>query len=72
MSLFSTATPVPAEHAAAPVFPDDEHGVVEGFYLQEQLIQLIYLRGKLEQSHPGFADHEHSFINQIVRLAERT
>jgi cyclopropane fatty-acyl-phospholipid synthase-like methyltransferase len=71
MSLFSTATPVPAEHAAIPVFPDVEQGEIEQFYSGEQLVQLSYVRGKLERSHPGFARHEHSFINQIVRLAER-
>jgi SAM-dependent methyltransferase len=69
MSLFSTVTPVSSEHAVAPVFPDDEQGVVERFYLGEQLLLLVYPRGKLERSHPGFARHEHSFINQIVRLA---
>jgi cyclopropane fatty-acyl-phospholipid synthase-like methyltransferase len=71
MSLFSTATPVPAEHAAVPVFPDDEQGETEQFYSYQQLVQLSYVRGKQERSHPGFTRHEHSFINQIVRLAER-
>lgn len=32
VALFNTVTPVPAEHAAVPVFPDSEGGVVEGFY----------------------------------------
>jgi SAM-dependent methyltransferase len=72
ISLFSTATPVPAEHTAVPVFPDDEDGAVERFYLDEKLLHLVYLRGKLERSHPGFVHHEHSFINQIVRLTETT
>jgi hypothetical protein len=63
--------PVPAEHATAPVFPDHEHGIVEGFYSGEQLLQLAYVREKLERSHPGFAHHRHSFINQIVRLRNR-
>jgi SAM-dependent methyltransferase len=71
MSLFSSVTPVPAEHATAPVFPDHEHGIVEGFYSGEQLLQLAYVREKLERSHPGFAHHRHSFINQIVRLRNR-
>jgi SAM-dependent methyltransferase len=71
MSLFSDATPVPAEHAMTPVFPDEEGGVVEGFYRDDELLQLSYVRGKPERSHPGFAHHAHSFINQIVRLAER-
>jgi len=44
--------------------------IMPRFYLSEQLLQLVYLRGKLERSHPGFANHTHSFINQIVRLAE--
>jgi SAM-dependent methyltransferase len=71
MSLFSDATPVPAEHAMAPVFPDEERGVVEDFYRNDELLQLGYIRDKPERSHPGFAHHAHSFINQIVRLAER-
>ena len=69
MSLFSTATPVPAAHATTPVFPDDEHGVVEETYLSDRLLYATYLRGKAENSHPGFGPHEHSFINQIIRLA---
>jgi hypothetical protein len=32
VAVFSTATPVPAEHAVVPVFPDEEGGVVERFY----------------------------------------
>jgi hypothetical protein len=71
MSLFSNTTPVPAEHAAIPVFPDDEHGEVERFYLLDQLLDAAYVRAKPERSHPGFAPHEHSFINQIVRLVAR-
>jgi hypothetical protein len=70
MSLFSNATPVPAEHATVPVFPDREQGVVETFYAGDQLVRLDYVRRKPERSHPGFADHAHSFINLIVRLAE--
>jgi len=71
MSLFSTVTPIPVEHTVVPVFPDDEQGIVEKFYLGEQLLQVFYLRRKLERSHPGFAHHEHSFINQIARLVDR-
>jgi 2-polyprenyl-3-methyl-5-hydroxy-6-metoxy-1,4-benzoquinol methylase len=32
IAVFSTATPVPAEHAVVPVFPDQEGGAVELFY----------------------------------------
>jgi|SRR5580698_3872597 SAM-dependent methyltransferase len=71
MSLFSNATPVPAEHTAIPVFPDDEHGEVERFYLRDQLLEAAYVRAKPERSHPGFAPHDHSFVNQIVRLMTR-
>jgi 2-polyprenyl-3-methyl-5-hydroxy-6-metoxy-1,4-benzoquinol methylase len=71
MSLFSTATPIPAEHAVVPVFPDEEHGIVEEFYRGDRLLHLAHIRGKEERSHPRLAHHEHSFINQIVRLAKR-
>jgi SAM-dependent methyltransferase len=70
VSLFSNITPIPAEHAAVPVFPDGERGIVENFYAGDEFLHLGYVRGKPERSHPGFADHAHSFINLIVRLAK--
>jgi SAM-dependent methyltransferase len=69
ISLFSSATPVPDEHAVIPVFPDDEGGVVEQFYRQHDIVAVMYQRAKIETSHPGFAEHVHSFIKMLVQLS---
>ncbi len=66
VSLFSTATPVPAQHAVIPVFPDDESGVVERFYQHWRIDLRLYERDRAEQSHPGFSAHTHSHIKLIV------
>lgn len=66
VSLFSTVTPLPNEHAAIPVFPDEKGGVVEQFYRKWKLHLLIYERGQLEHSHPGFALHVHSHIKLVA------
>jgi len=68
ISLFSTVTPVPDEHAVVPVFPDDEGGVVERFYQQSDILTLRYQRAKAESSHPGFAKHVHSYLKMVVEL----
>jgi 2-polyprenyl-3-methyl-5-hydroxy-6-metoxy-1,4-benzoquinol methylase len=60
VALFSTATPVPAEHAEVPVFPDEERGVVYRFYRDWAMLLRAYERGRRERSHPGFAPHVHS------------
>lgn len=69
VSLFSTATPVPAEHAAIPVFPDDEGGIVERFYRNWRPLYRAYERGCDEHSHPGFKPHVHSHIKLIQSRA---
>lgn len=66
VSLFSTATPLPNEHAMVPVFPDQEGGVVEQFYRNWRMDLLAYERGRQEHSHPGFAPHIHSHIKLIA------
>lgn len=66
VSLFSTATPLPHEHATVPVFPDQEGGVVEQFYRDWRIDLLAYERGRQEHSHPGFAPHVHSHIKLIA------
>jgi SAM-dependent methyltransferase len=71
VALFSTATPVPAEHAVVPVFPDEEGGVVERFYHDWDLLLLSHERGRSEHSHPGFAPHVHSHIKLIAARGER-
>jgi SAM-dependent methyltransferase len=66
VAVFSTATPVPAEHAVVPVFPDEEGGVVERFYQDWDMLLHAYQRGLREHSHPGFASHVHSHIKLIA------
>jgi SAM-dependent methyltransferase len=52
VALFSTASPVPAEHAVIPVFPEDEGGSVEQFFRGWQVRLRSYERGRSERSHP--------------------
>jgi 2-polyprenyl-3-methyl-5-hydroxy-6-metoxy-1,4-benzoquinol methylase len=66
VALFSTATPVPAEHAVIPVFPEDEDGTVERFYRGWRLLLHSYERGRAEHSHPGFAPHVHSHVKLVA------
>jgi SAM-dependent methyltransferase len=66
IAVFSTATPVPAEHAVVPVFPDKEGGAVELFYRDWDMLLHAYQRGRREHSHPGFAPHVHSHIKLIT------
>lgn len=73
VALFSTATPVPAEHAAVPVFPDEEGGAVERFYAGWRTLLRVRERDRAEHSHPGFAPHAHSHIKLVAaRQPERT
>jgi SAM-dependent methyltransferase len=72
VALFSTATPVPAEHAVVPVSPDEEGGVVERFYHDWHMLLLAHERGRTERSHPGFAPHVHSHIKLIAARSDRT
>jgi SAM-dependent methyltransferase len=73
VSLFSTATPVPDEHAVVPVFPDEEGGILERFYRDWNNLLLAHDRERSEQSHPGFAPHVHSHIKLIAaRTPEMT
>jgi hypothetical protein len=71
VALFSTATPIPAEHAIVPVFPDEEGGVVESFYQDWDMLLLAHERGRSERSHPGFAPHVHSYIKLIAARGDR-
>lgn len=66
VAVFSTATPVPVEHAVVPVFPDEEGGSVERFYQDWDMLLHAYQRGRREHSHPGFAPHVHSHIKLIA------
>jgi SAM-dependent methyltransferase len=66
VAVFSTATPVPAEHAVVPVFPEEEGGVVERFYQEWDMLLRAYERGRRERSHPGFGPHVHSHIKLIA------
>ena len=71
VALFSTATPVPPEHAVVPVFPDEEGGIVECFYHDWDMLLLAHERGRSERSHPGFAPHVHSHIKLIAARGDR-
>jgi SAM-dependent methyltransferase len=73
LALFSTATPVPDEHAAIPVFPDEEGGTVEQFYDGWQPLFHARERDRAEHSHPGFTPHVHSHVKLVAaRLSGRS
>jgi SAM-dependent methyltransferase len=63
---FSTATPIPSEHAVIPVFPDEEGGIVERFYQSWHKLLHANERGRPEHSHPGLGPHVHSHIKLIA------
>lgn len=72
VAVFSTATPIPSEHAVIPTFPDEEGGTVEQFYNGWRALLRFYERDRVEHSHPGFAPHAHSHIKLIAeRQPER-
>jgi hypothetical protein len=66
VTVFSTATPVPSEHAVVPVFPDEEGGIVECFYHDWRELLRASERGRAEHSHPGFGPHVHSHIKLVA------
>jgi SAM-dependent methyltransferase len=68
ISLFSTVSPLPAEHVRVPVFPDRERGFVETFYHGDKGLGVSYFSDKKEESHPGFPEHSHSFIKFVTIL----
>jgi hypothetical protein len=72
VAVFSTATPVPAEHTVIPVFPDDEGGLIEEFYQDWGKLWHAYERGQAEHSHPGFAPHLHSHVKLVAARIPKT
>jgi SAM-dependent methyltransferase len=66
VAVFSTATPIPAEHAVIPVFPDDEDGIVERFYQGWSLLMHAWERGREDHAHPGFGSHVHSHVKLVA------
>jgi tellurite methyltransferase len=67
ISLWSTYTAVPDCHDSAPVFCDDEQGVVTKLY-QGWHKELVYFeRDKVETSHSDLPSHRHSHIKLIAR-----
>ena len=71
VAVFSTATPIPAEHAVIPAFPEEEGGTVEQFYRGWQVLR-IHERDRAEHSHPGFTPHAHSHIKLIAARRPET
>src|SRR5262249_12101459 len=69
VAMFSTATPVPAEHAVIPVFPDEEGGIVERFYQGWRVLLHAWERWRPDHSHPGFGLHVHSHVKLIAARA---
>lgn len=72
VTIFSTATPIPAEHSIIPVFPKDEGGVIERFYRDWRMLLRSYERHRDERSHPGFGPHIHSHVKLIVARDHET
>ena len=66
MTVFSSATPVPAGHAAIPVFPDEEGGTVERFYQGWRKLLHVTEHSRPEHSHPGLEAHVHSHIKLVA------
>lgn len=67
VSLWSTYTAVPACHDSAPVFCDDEDGIVTKLY-QRWPKELVYFeRDKMETAHSDLPSHRHSHIKLIAR-----
>lgn len=67
VSLWSSYTPVPSCHNIAPVFCDDEHGVVTKLYERWQSEFLYFERDKPETAHGDLPGHNHSHIKLIAR-----
>jgi len=69
LSLWSDYTPVPQVHRIVPVYPDTEKGAVWSFFSSDRWKVLYHenQRGRLDHSHPGLADHKHSFIKFVAQ-----
>lgn len=66
VSLWSTYTPVPECHEIAPVYCDDEDGVVTASY-RPWVTEFIYFeRNKAETSHSDLPAHQHSHLKLIA------
>ncbi len=66
VSLWSTYTPVPECHEIAPVYCDDEDGVVTASY-RSWVTEFIYFeRNKAETSHSDLPAHQHSHLKLIA------
>ena len=66
VSLWSTYTPVPECHEIAPVYCDDEEGVVTASY-RSWVTEFIYFeRNKAETSHSDLPAHQHSHLKLIA------
>jgi SAM-dependent methyltransferase len=66
VSLWSTFTPVPEAHRVAPVYCEDEDGVLIRLYAGWRHELLYFERNKLEKSHRDLEPHRHSYIKLIA------
>ena len=67
ISLWSTYSEVPRCHNIAPVFCDDENGIVTKLYESWNSEFLYYERDKPETAHGDLPGHSHSHIKLISR-----
>lgn len=72
ISVMTNATPLPAAHTVVEVWPDNEQGVVASAYSDWSQIFLLVEHDKLEESHPGFPEHHHSFVKGIWQKSTTT
>ena len=66
VSVFSNYTPLPQCHRFAPVYCDDEDGIVAAHFRQWDQLQLTIDRNRPERHHPGMPSHEHSFVKAVA------
>jgi len=67
ISVWSKYSEVPECHERAPIFADDEDGVVVRMYRSWHKELLYFERDKKEHSHSDMPDHFHSHIKMIAR-----
>lgn len=69
-SLFSDFTPVPECHKLINVYPENEIGIVQSFFRQWEMLFFQHQNNRWDLSHPGFPNHQHSFIKIVAKKME--